>query len=154
MRAAKGRAVTVALRPHELRVEAGGDPWVVLCLPGQRAADCASIGVCEERGQLPQMVAQVATEVIALARGEVCGRVFGQGVEEDVGLRRPPAVDSLLSDLCAGRDSLDGDPREPALSEKIVSGFQDSHPGFLAPPVPVAVVSGGHQASIPGPALE
>jgi len=151
LRASEGRAVSVALGRHELRVEAGRHARVVLCLSRQCAADRASIGVCEEHGQLPQVVAEVVTEVIAVVRGEVRGRVLREGVEEDVGLRRPPAIDGLLSDLRAGRDSLDGDPCEPALGEQIVSGLQDSHPGFLAAPMPVSVVSGDHQNSIAAP---
>jgi hypothetical protein len=150
MRAAERRTVAIALRRHEIGTEAGRDPWVVLCLPGQRAANRSGVGVCEEHGQLPQMVAEVVTEVIAVVRREVRGRVLSQGVEEYVGLGRPPAVDGLLSDLRTGRDPLDGDSCEPALDEQIVSGLQDGHPGFLAPTMPVAVVSGDHQDSIPG----
>jgi hypothetical protein len=150
-RAPEGRAVTVALRRHELRAEAGRDLRVVLRLPRQCAANRARIGLGQEHGQLAQVMAQVAAEVIAVVRGEVRGRVLRQGVEEDVGLRRPPAIDGLLGDLCTGRDPLDGDPSEPALGEDVVSGLQDSHAGFLAPPVAVAVVSVDHLDRVPMP---
>jgi hypothetical protein len=83
LRAAEGRAVTVTLRRHELCVEACRDLRVVLCLPGQRAADCASIGVCEENGQLPQMVAEVAIEaparLISRARGPFLAARYPEG---------------------------------------------------------------------------
>jgi hypothetical protein len=148
LRAAERRAVSVALRRHEIRAEAGRDAWVVLCLPSKRATDCAGVGVCEEHGQLPQVAAELATEVIAVVCREVRGSVLRQGVEEDVRLGRPPSVNGLLRDPCAGRDPLDGDSCEPALDEEIVSGFQDGRPGFLAPSMPVAVVSGNHHNSI------
>ena len=100
-------------------------------------------------------MAEVAAEVIAVVSREVRGRVFRQGVEEDVGLGRPPAVDGLLGHLRAGRYPLDGDPREPALGEEIVSGLQDGRTGFLAAPMPIAMVSVDHPDSIPrGPILD
>ncbi len=137
-----GAAIPVALPGHDLRLEPGGDGRVVLRLPGQGAEHGAGVRPAQERGQLAQLILQVAAEVSVVSRGEELGRVDGEGVKKDVGLGGPPAVDGLLGHPGPGGDALDRQAGETALDQQVIGRFQDGQPGFLAAPVPVAVVAG------------
>jgi hypothetical protein len=90
------RAVPVTLPGHDLGLEPGGDGRVVLRLPGQGPEHGAGVCRTQERGQLAQLVPEVAAQVSVVSRGEELSRVDGEGVKQDVGLGGPPAVDGLL----------------------------------------------------------
>jgi hypothetical protein len=139
---AERTGVAVALRGHDVGLETGGYRRVVLDLPGQGTEHRPGVGLAQERGQLAQVITQVATEVSVVGRFEVLGRVLRQGIEEDVGLRSPPAVDGLLGHAGPGGDALDRDAGESALDQQVVGRLQDGDPGLLAAPVAVTVVAG------------
>src|ERR1700690_3094697 len=60
------------------------------------AADDARVGSGQERGDLAEMVTKVAAEVSVVGRGEMLSRVSEQRIEQDGGLRRHPAINSLF----------------------------------------------------------
>jgi hypothetical protein len=74
-----GRAATAGPR------RPGRDGRAVLCLPGRGPEYGAFVCPAQERGELAQLIAKVAAEVSVVGRGEVLGRVGGEGVEQDVG---------------------------------------------------------------------
>jgi hypothetical protein len=143
-------AVALPLRCGELGLELRRDRRVVLRLAGEGAADRAGVGGGQERGDLAEVVTEVAAEVAVVGRGEVLGRVGEHRIEQDGGLRGPPAVDGLLGDPRPGRDALDRHAREAALDQQVVGRLEHGNPGRLAPAVPVAVVarSGVHAGRI------
>ena len=136
------RAIPVALAGHDLRLEPGRDRRVVLRLPGQGAEYRAGVRPAQERGQLAQLILEVAAQVSVVSRGEELSRVDGESVKQDVGLGGPPAVDGLLRHPGPGGYALDRHAGETALDQQVIGRFQDGQPGFLAAPVPVAVVAG------------
>ena len=69
---------------YKRQLEAGRDSRVVLRLPGEDTEDLAGISLGQEPGKLAQLLAKVAAEVSAVGRGEVLGRVGGEGIEQDV----------------------------------------------------------------------
>src|SRR3984885_13982709 len=140
-RAQERLPVALALRRDELGLEPGRDLRVVLRLPRERAADDARVGSGQERGDLAEVVTEVAAEVSVVGRGEMLSRVSEQRIEQDGGLRSPPAIDSLFGDPGPGRDALDRHPREAALDQQVVGCLEHGYPGRLAPAVPVAVVA-------------
>ena len=89
----------------------------MLCVSEQGPEDGARVGSGQEVGHLVQVDAQVAGYVAVVGRGQGFGRVLEEGVQEDVGLGAPPAVDGLLGDAGAGSDALDGDAGEALLDE-------------------------------------
>src|ERR1035441_481988 len=65
-----------------------------------------------------------------------------EGVEEDVALGTPPAVDGLLGHAGPSGYAFDCQISEAPLGQQVVSRLQNGQPGLLASPVPVAVVAG------------
>src|SRR6202034_2845347 len=90
---------------------------------------------------LAEVDTHVAAAVSVVERGEMLDRVGEQRIEQDGGLRSPPAIDSLFGDPSPGRDALDRHPREAALDQQVLGGLEHGYPGRLAPAVPVAVMA-------------
>jgi hypothetical protein len=121
-----------------------GQVGVVLGLADQGAVDGAGVRAGQERGEVAQVGSQVGGQVTGVGRGEFLGQVVAEGVEQDRGLGRPPAVDRLLGHAGPGRDALHGQRGEPVFGQQVVGGFQDGPAGRLAAPVPVPTVLRRH----------
>ncbi len=113
----EGRAVALTVLGDDLGFEAGRDGGGVLRLPGQGTEDRAGVGGGQERRELGEVIAQVAAEVSVVVRGEELVRVGDQGVEKDVALGVPPAVDGVLGYPGPGGDAFDRQVGEAALDE-------------------------------------
>jgi hypothetical protein len=74
-------AVALSLRCNEVGFGPGRDRRVMLRLPGEGAADGARVGGGQERGDLAEVIAEVAAEVPVVGRGKVLVRVGEQGIE-------------------------------------------------------------------------
>jgi hypothetical protein len=117
--------VALALPGDHLGFEPGRDYRGVLSLAGEGAEDRAGIGGGQERGELAEVIAQVAAEVSVVGSGEELLGVGDEGVEQDVTLGIPPAVDGLLGDPGPGGYALDRQVGEAALGKQVIGRLQD-----------------------------
>ena len=73
-------------------------------------------------------------------RGEIFVRVLETGVQQDAGLRAPPAAEGVLGHSGPYGDALHGDARGALLDEQVVGRLRHGRPGLLDPAVPIAVM--------------
>jgi hypothetical protein len=105
-------------------MERDGHRRVVLGLADQREQHLAGWFLGEETGEGTQVLAGGLDGRAGLRDGQLPARVVDQGVEQDVHLGRPPAVDGLLGDAGPGGDSLDGDAVEAAFDQQVIGGME------------------------------
>ena len=114
---AEGRAVALTLLGDDLGFEAGRDGGGVLRLSGEGTEDRAGVGGGQECGELGEVIAQVVAEVSVVGGGEELVGVGDEGVEQDVALGVPPAVDGVLGYPGPGGYAFDRQVGEAALDE-------------------------------------
>src|ERR1700683_2487657 len=121
----------LALRVKVALVEYRGHRRVVLGFADQGEQDLAGWLDGEEAREGPQVPARALDRRALLGKRELAAGIVDQGVEQDVDLRWPPAVDRLLGHAGPGRDPFDRDAAETALDQQVVRGVEHGEAGVL-----------------------
>jgi len=125
-------SLTPTLRSYPLLTKECSGLFVVLSLADQGEQDPASRVLSHESRELSHVCPCVLDRRPASRHGQLALRILGERVEQNLHLRRPPAVDRLFGYARTSGNPLDCHSPKSAFGDQVVSGMENGEASIFA----------------------